>query len=150
MKGAARHSQRVSGGGVSGCETGGVSGFAPCETAKCPVSHLRNVRNAKCPISNFRNMRNATCPVSHLVLHLGQIRICPRWVSTALPAEMQGWAAATIAAAALVVAGRSGEQHHVTFHNGLLPIQRAPTTTWALLTYTTGPDSRARCMYLLL
>ena len=25
--------------------------FRTCETAKCPVSHLRNVRNAKCPVA---------------------------------------------------------------------------------------------------
>ncbi len=44
----------------------GVSGFAPCETAKCPVSHLRNMRNAKCPVSHFeicemRSVRFRTC-----------------------------------------------------------------------------------------
>jgi hypothetical protein len=75
---AARHSLRVSGGGVSGGETCGVSGFAPaklrsvrfrtCETAKCPVSHLRNVRNAKCPVSHFeicemRSVRFRTCEI---------------------------------------------------------------------------------------
>ena len=79
-RGAARHSQRVSGGGVSGGETCGVSSFAlrnvrnrevsgsaPAKYAKCEMSSfaLRNMRNAKCPISHLRNMRNAKCPVSH-------------------------------------------------------------------------------------
>ena len=40
--------------------------FRTCETAKCPVSHLRNVRNAKCPVSHFeicemRSVRFRTC-----------------------------------------------------------------------------------------
>ena len=44
----------------------GVSGFAPCETVKCPVSHLRNMRNAKFPVSHFelcemRSVRFRTC-----------------------------------------------------------------------------------------
>ena len=56
--GAARHSQRVSGGGVSGCETYKVSGFAP---AKCEVSGFAL---AKCEMSSFAPAKCTKCAAS--------------------------------------------------------------------------------------
>ena len=62
---AARHSLRVSGGGVSGGETCGVSGFAPAKLRSvrfrnCEMCEMRNVRFRNCEMCEMRNVQFRT------------------------------------------------------------------------------------------